>query len=131
MKKIPMFALAIMGLVLVAGLASAFQGSGEPEQMRLADEETRLALDKAFETDDYDAWYEIVSEKPKITDYITEENFEVYADMHEAVMNGDMESAKELRQALGLPGFRQGQGKLRQGLKNKAHGCDCQFESVN
>ncbi len=132
-KTMSALTFAILGIVMVAGLASAFQGNFETGQLRLADDETRNALDQSFENNDYSAWYEIVSKQNKahkISEYITEENFEVFADMHEAAMNGDMETAKELREALGFPGFRQGRNKdFRPNSREKHLGGDCNCAS--
>lgn len=69
------------------------------------DEETREALKEAITNSDYDAWYAIVSEAPEghpLADFITEENFYMFAEMVQAKMNGDHETAREIREELGL-----------------------------
>jgi hypothetical protein len=57
----------------------------------------------------YDAWFAYVEGQDTITNYVTEENFDRYVDMHEAMQGGDRETALEIREELGIPqGFRNG-----------------------
>lgn len=60
-------------------------------------EEVRTAL----ENRDYNEWHTAIT--PPILDYINEDNFDTFADMHEAMQSGDQEKAEELREQLGLP----------------------------
>lgn len=73
-------------------------------------EEIRLAI----ENRDYDAWLEAQSNLQfgsKFTQLITEDEFDTFVDMHNAKMNGDFDTAKELAEQLDLDGFRNGFSK--------------------
>ncbi|MBN2067970.1 MAG: hypothetical protein JW744_05880 [Candidatus Diapherotrites archaeon] len=65
--------------------------------------ETRQAIQDALEANNYEAWAEAIESRPKITDFVTEDNFERYAAMLEARNNGDLETAREIAEELGLP----------------------------
>ncbi len=60
------------------------------------------AIEQALEEGDYAAWVQAIESMPKITDIITEENFARFAEMHEAMQNGDYETAKEIAEELGI-----------------------------
>jgi len=94
-------------------------------------EEQRVAIDEAIENGDYDAWVELMSKDGRgnmITTKVTEDNFATFAEMHQAIQDGDFEKAEELRQELGLempphgaPGFEKGmrKGKGNGGGRNQ------------
>ncbi len=61
-------------------------------------------------------------EKPRITDIITEENFDLFVQMHEAMEAGDYDTAMELREELGLGfGMRAGRG-MHKGFSHRRCG---------
>ena len=64
----------------------------------------------AIENGDYNAWVAAVeaSQPPKITDVVTEDNFDTFVQMHNARMEGDFETAQTLAEELGLE---KGQGR--------------------
>jgi len=111
MKKI--ISLIAIGLValLTIGFVSAYQGN--PNVLGPAlDEERHLEMQTALENMDYHAWVALMDGKGRVTDVINEENFEQFVAMHNAKLNGDLETANSIRKELGL-----GQGP-RQGMKN-------------
>ena len=52
----------------------------------------------------YDAWKALVEEHPRgrITEVITEDNFDKFVEMHNAKQNGDFETAQQIAEELGL-----------------------------
>jgi len=56
---------------------------------------------EALENRDYNAWHEAMM--PPIFQHVNAENFDTFADMHEAIQSGDKDKAEELRTKLGLP----------------------------
>ena len=74
----------------------------------------RKAEIKAAMEEGYDAWAELVSEHPrgeKLLEVINEDNFDRYVEMHDAIEDGDHETAKEIAKELGLKGIRRGHFK--------------------
>jgi hypothetical protein len=70
----------------------------------------------------YDAWKEFVSDNPRgeqMLEVISEENFELLVQMHEARSSGDFELAESLAQELGLEAP---EGKLGPGLHRQERG---------
>ncbi len=107
MKKTTIFgllALMVVGLVAAAGLVSAYRGDYTIKGPD-CDEERHEAMENAFESNDYSAWKELMTENgkhPRVVDVVTEDNFETFVKAHEAGENGDYETAAELRAELGL-----------------------------
>ena len=69
--------------------------------MQEANEKIQQALDDG----DYDAWKEAVSvsgRSSRIAEKITEDNFDTYVKMHQAMQDKDMETVKELSGEIGL-----------------------------
>lgn len=115
MKKNKYYLVAgLIGLfittVLVSGLASAdeksFFGhkdlkwkmdSAKFEEMKAKKAEWQAVL----EAGDYQAWLELVGDKP-MAEQITEENFAQFAAMHQLMKDGDREGAKAIADELGL-----------------------------
>jgi hypothetical protein len=124
MKKI--ISLIAIGLVvlLTIGFVSAYQGNPNvlgPE----FDEERHLAMQEVFENMDYTAWVALMQDKGRITEVITEENFDQFVAMHDAKLNGDTETVDSIRDELGLGqgsrrGLRDGSGRERG--QRKEHG---------
>lgn len=66
----------------------------------------RKEIREAVENGDYNAWVELHSQgehEAKILEFITEENFYLLGELHEAIQNQDFETAKEIKAELGLP----------------------------
>jgi len=66
--------------------------------------ETRQAIEAAIESGDYDAWLAAMNSVPRITDFITEDNFASFVELHEAREEGDFETARAIAEELGIPG---------------------------
>ena len=134
-------ALMLIG-VMTIGSVAAFGGFGDKEQIRetveandydawksamqerfseehfdemVARYESREAVRDALEANDYDAWVEAVEDHPRnIENIVNEDNFDVFVEMHEAREAGDYDTARQLREELGLP-------MMGKGFKHRMH----------
>ncbi len=62
-------------------------------------------MEISFNTLDYNSWKTLMTESgrnPRVLDVVTESNFEIFVQAHEAGQNGDYETAKKLRAEIGL-----------------------------
>ena len=126
-----LFAIAIVALASI-GTVMAFNGDPSLKGPYF-DEERHDAMQTAFEENDYGAWHALMTEdggSPKITEMVTEENFDRFADMHQAMIGGDREAAQEIREELGFgQGMKRGweQGRRMKGFNgHMMHNCQCQ-----
>ena len=102
--KVGLFVLVIVGLIVSTGVASAYRGDYSVQGPDY-DEERHEAMENAFETSDYETWYQLMTRDgrhPRVAEVVTESNFETFAQAHEAAENGDHELAAELRAELEL-----------------------------
>jgi len=83
----------------------------------------REAVNKALEEGNYTAWKDAVEnlERPKITDIITEENFNIFVQLYKAKIAGDYETVKKLSEELGIENYGGGMegkfgGRMRGGM---------------
>ena len=130
MKKTAIFgllALMVVGMVFSTSMVSAYRGDYSAEGPNYNEERHEL-MENAFETLNYDEWYDLMTENgkhPRVVDVVTESNFETFVQAHNAGKNGDLETASVLRAELGLnngngpkdgTGFGKGQGnRMSQG----------------
>lgn len=67
----------------------------------------REEVDTAIESGDYETWKNLMDARggwrSKVTEVVTEDNFDTFAAMHAAMESGDTVKANELRSELGLP----------------------------
>ena len=141
MEKKTMFsllALMIVGALFLTSMANAYRGDYSVKGPNY-DEERHLAMENAFESLDYDAWKELMTENgrnPRVLDVVTEDNFKTFVQAHQAGINGDSETASALRAELGLNngmGHRRGmRNGIGQGTRQNNFGeqdCDgsCQY----
>jgi hypothetical protein len=99
-----MFALMVVGMLFSTGIASAYRGDYSVKGPNYT-EERHIAMENAFDSLDYEAWKEIMTEKgryPRVVEVVTEENFETFVKAHRAGESGDYETAAVLREELGL-----------------------------
>lgn len=93
--------------------------------------ENKEAVKQAIDSNDYDAYLEAIKnidDLPEDHETLSEDDFNKVVEMHEAMQEGDHETAKEIREELGdkLPGpkgprgkgMQQGQGRGMRGPKN-------------
>jgi hypothetical protein len=119
MKKILIIPVGLTALMLLLG-NSAFAYRGDPSVRGPNYSSERHALmTVAFENSDYEAWKELMSDRgnTRVTQVVTEENFDKFAEVHNLMLEGKIDEAKELRKELGL-GFGPFQGKGRNGPRD-------------
>jgi len=119
-------ALFAVGMIISTGAVSAYRGDYTVNGPDHTDERHEV-MEQAFEIQDYESWYTLMTENgrhPRVVDVVNEENFETFIQAHEAGENGDYETAASLRAELGLgqgskdgTGFWQGMGSGH-GLKD-------------
>ena len=128
MRKIATF--GILGLLLVSLAAIGLAYRGDPTVVGPNyDAERHDAMLEAFENKDYNTWYSLMSQhsKGRILDVINADNFEKFAEMREAMLNGEDEKANEIRAELGLGtnnGFHKGFGHRHHRMGNRANFID-------
>jgi len=93
--------LAVMGLILSAGIATSLaaetNGQGVLQRDRVFDQADRDAINQAVLAGDYQTWLSLVGDNP-ITEKITQDNFSTFQAMHQALAE-----ARSLAEELGLP----------------------------
>ena len=84
----------------------------EMYQNRKTAEQNRQLVEQALEEGNYEAWKAAIEnlEGPRMTELITEENFDTFVQLYEAKMAGDYETVKQLSEELGLEGGPCGHG---------------------
>ena len=124
-KMLGVFALGMVALLGISFVA-AYQGDYSIEGPDHS-EERHDAMHDAFDNLDYDAWISLMTESgrsPRVLTIVTEDNFAIFVEAHEAGETGDSVKASELRAELGLnngvgsrdgTGFGGGKG-MKQGL---------------
>jgi len=98
-----MLAILLVGLLTI-GLVSAYKGDPNVQGPNFS-EDRHEAMEEAFESQNYNDWYNLMSENgrnTRVMNVITEDNFAIFAQAHEAAENGDFETATRLRSELGL-----------------------------
>lgn len=122
-----LFALTVVGIFFSTSMVSAYRGDYSIRGPN-HDPERHEAMERAFDTSDYDAWYELMTEDgrhPRVVDIVTEDNFELFVQAHDAGVARDYETAAALRAELGLnngngpkDGAGQGRGQGRRVQQN-------------
>ena len=74
--------------------------------------ERHTAMEKAFETNDYNAWKNLMQGRGRVTQVVTKDNFAQFAKAHELAEQGKTAEATTIRQQLGL-GLHNGSGMGR------------------
>jgi hypothetical protein len=76
----------------------------ERHQKRAEFREHKEEIHAAIEAGDYETWSSLIEETPMADkfDVITAENFDLFAEMHNARLDGDHETAQEIADSLGL-----------------------------
>jgi hypothetical protein len=98
-----MLAGALLGAgFAIAASASADTGMGWRADRGNCNAEQHEAVEEAIEGKDYEAWKELMGDRGRITQVVTEENFNTFVKMHEAMEDGDYGKAAEFRKELGL-----------------------------
>ena len=139
-NKLLLTALLVSGISL-AGATSTYAYFGSGLNSKEEAKEFHAQIETAVENNDYDTWKGLMDSKPKITDIITEENFDQLSELHTLKQEGKYEEAKVLAEELGFPakgkgmnkgfgdkGMHKGEGKGRmKGFVDQGGdgGCEC------
>lgn len=120
MKKTTLF-LGLGALLLSFGIISASAGTALAYRGDLAVKspncslERHEAMKKAFETNNYDAWKNLMKGKGRVMQVINKDNFAKFAQAHTLAQQGKIVEAQKIRQELGL-GLHNGSGKTLGGM---------------
>lgn len=105
MKKITLglgsLALVLGTMVLSAGTALAYRGDPTVTGPNYSTER-HAAMLKAFENKDYTAWKNLMQNRGRVTQVITEANFAKFVEAHNLTLQGKTAEAQKIRQELGL-----------------------------
>lgn len=112
-----MLALVLGVSYFSADIASAYRGNPEVKGPNFSTERHE-AMEKAFETNDYTAWVNLMPKQSRITQVINKDNFAKFSEAHNLAEKGDLAGAQKIRQELGL-GLKNGQGF------NRGNGGNC------
>jgi len=104
----------LLGLGTLVGTASAYNSDPTVKGPNYTPER-HTAMQEAFETNDYNAWKNLMGNKGRVTTVINKDNFAQFAEAHKLAEKGDLAGAQRIRKELGL-GLQNGQG-----IKNGNH----------
>ena len=108
-------ALILGGIAVIsADSVYAYRGNAETTSPYYS-AERHAEMTEAFENLDYDAWRNLMQDKGRVTQLITEENFAQFAEAHQLTLENREAEARELRQELGLrlqDGSGRGEGRM-------------------
>ena len=94
-------ALAIAGSVLVPSVL-AYKGDPNTKGPNYS-VERHEAMEKAFETNNFNAWKSLMSGKGgRVTQVVNASNFSEFAKAHKLAESGKLDEASKIRQSLGL-----------------------------
>ena len=106
--------LILGATVLSAGTALAYRGDPTVTGPNYS-VERHTAMQKAFENKDYTAWKNLMQNRGRVTQVITEANFAKFAEAHNLALQGNKEEAQKIRSELGL-GLQNGSGRNGGGM---------------
>ncbi len=89
------------GILLAPQIASAYQGNPNIKGPNYS-QERHTAMEKAFETNDYNAWKNLMQNRGRVTQIINEKNFAKFAEAHRLAEAGKLQEAAKIRLELGL-----------------------------
>jgi hypothetical protein len=102
-------AIGLTALAFTLGIGVALASSASADTVDEVREPGRFGCDperhaamEAAMAEGYEAWAELMEGKGRISQVVTEENFDTFVEMHEAMEDGNTEEAQELREELGL-----------------------------
>lgn len=101
-----MIPVGVIALVSAAGVAyAAYAYQGDPGQRGPNfSQERHEAMQKAFESNDYNAWKSLMNGRGRVTQVINEGNFARFSEMHRLMLEGKYDDANRIREELGLRG---------------------------
>ncbi len=102
-------AIILGGLVVAPKTIEAYRGDPNVQGPNCT-AERHEAMTKAFDSNDYNAWKELMNGRGRVTQVVNEGNFSRFAQAHKLMLEGKTEEAQKIRTELGL-GLRDGSGK--------------------
>ena len=127
MKKINKIFLGLGTLALVLGVsgviantADAYRGDPNVKGPNYSTER-HTAVQKALETNDYNAWKTLMEGKGRVTQVINQDNFAKFAEAYKLALKGDTAGAEKIRNELGLNLGQGMKGGLGKGMNNGMH----------
>ncbi|MBN1646292.1 hypothetical protein JW868_04605 [Candidatus Woesearchaeota archaeon] len=135
MKKILIGVTAVL-LVLSLGFVSAygpmFASQEQADEFRAEVQAHQETVQAAIGAGNYNAWREAMADRPqppRMEDLITEDNWNTFVEMQNAMKDGYFEKAQELREELGIQfggfGNRFGKGHRGLGERGQHNFADC------
>jgi hypothetical protein len=109
--------LGLGALVLLAGgvamslpsMASAYRSDPNVKGPNYT-AERHMAMEAAFEKNDYNAWKNLMQGRDRVTQVVTKDNFSKFAQIHKLTEEGKTAEAQKIRQEMGL-GLKNGMGQ--------------------
>lgn len=102
-------ALVIGGAAIAPQAILAYRGDPAVKGPNYT-EERHAAMEKAFETKDYNAWKTLMAGRGRATQVVNAQNFAKFAQAHELAEQGKTDEANTIRAELGL-GLHNGTGQ--------------------
>jgi hypothetical protein len=106
-------ALVIGGVLLVPQTVFAYKGDPTVKGPNYT-EQRHTAMEKAFDTKDYNAWKALMAGRGRVTQVVNAQNFVKFAQAYELAQQGKTLEANKIRFELGL-GLHNGSG-MGQGM---------------
>lgn len=103
-KKTNVVLFSIVAVALFLGtisVANAFRGDFAQMGPNYSNERHAL-MQKAFETNDYNLWKSQMQGRGRMMDFINENNFSRFAEMHRLMNAGKYDEARKIRAELGM-----------------------------
>jgi len=131
--------LVVSSMASANGLGGQFMGarSLDPDRVAAIEENHQAmeqyhdAIQTAIENGDYNAWKEAIDSVPRITDFINQDNFDQFAQMHKYMEEGDFEAADAIRDELGINQVGLGMGMGTRGGLHRGFHMGQRFENNN
>jgi len=102
-------ALSVGAMGLSADTTLAYRGDPAVQGPSYSTERHE-AMERAFESGDYNAWKTLMQGRGRVSQVITQENFAQFAEAHRLAQQGDTVGAQKIRESLGL-GLHNGLGR--------------------
>jgi hypothetical protein len=105
--------IVLGGFLLLSEQAFAYRGDPSVKGPNYSEERLE-AMTNALESNDYNAWKELMQGRGRVLQVINEQNFSRFAEAHKLALSGTIDEARKIREELGLGvnnGFGQGMGR--------------------
>lgn len=104
-KALIISAFAVVAVVGLSATSSAlaYQGNSSVRGPQYTPERHE-AMEKAFATNDYTAWKNLMQGRGRVSEIITKDNFSQFAKAHTLAEQGNYTEANAIRTSLGLGG---------------------------